>query len=467
MQAIYSLASFRALEKDFAERPLMQLAGLAAFKKIQTLYPNARSMRVIAGPGNNGGDGTWLAYFAALQGWQVALRFVYAPKNLAPEIKAGVWDQALFTPEAALDQDILVDAIFGLGLDRPVEGSAKMAIDWINRQTIPIIALDLPSGLAAETGQVLGEAVSATHTVTFLGLKAGIVTGQGRNYSGEVHLEPLLSEAELASYPLTAWYYGQAEVQGLLPPRPPSGHKAEFGQVLVIGGAPGMSGAGKLAALGALRIGAGKVILATHPEHAHFQNLDHPELMTAAIATPEDLAPYLERASVIAIGPGLGRSLWGETLWASVLQVKRPLVVDADALFFLAKHQTPSQQWILTPHPGEAATLLQKATAEVEADRLHAAKQLQKRYGGVAVLKGGGSIVQSAEGSFICKEGTPYMASPGMGDFLTGILAGLLAQGLSLTAAALLGVAEHAAAAASVYEDEGRPVLAGDLEEYL
>ncbi|MBI5461258.1 MAG: NAD(P)H-hydrate dehydratase [Gammaproteobacteria bacterium] len=241
-------------------------------------------------------------------------------------------------------------------------------------------------------------------------------------------------------------------------------HKGDFGHVLVIGGQPGMSGAARLAGEAAARVGAGLVSIATHPQHAAVLNNGRPELMCHAVANAETLKPVLERASVLAVGPGLGQSDWARGLLATVWDTDVPMIVDADALNLLAQEPMRRDRWVLTPHPGEAARLLGCSTAEVQADRLAAVRHIQARYGGVAVLKGAGSLIADGSHCRVCSAGNPGMASGGMGDVLTGVIAGLYAQGLSLTESAAAGVLLHALAADSAAQRDGeRGLLASDL----
>jgi NAD(P)H-hydrate epimerase len=254
----------------------------------------------------------------------------------------------------------------------------------------------------------------------------------------------------------------------LPPPRPKNAHKGLFGHVLVVGGDYGFAGAARMAAEAAARVGAGLVSVATRPEHALLIPVARPELMARGIESPEALGPLLERAGVIAVGPGLGNSDWSAALFSRILETGAQLVVDADALNLLARDPLKRSDWILTPHPGEAARLLGCTSAEVQNDRFAAAAQLQQRYGGVCVLKGCGTVIATeTQAPAVCSDGNPGMASGGLGDVLTGTIAGLLAQGLDLHAAALLGVCLHAAAGDRAARDGQRGLLAMDLMSWL
>ena len=242
-------------------------------------------------------------------------------------------------------------------------------------------------------------------------------------------------------------------------------HKGDFGHVLVIGGAPGFSGAVRLAGESALRVGAGMVSIATHPEHAAYLNVTRPELMCHAIADEKALAPLFERATVILLGPGLGMQPWGQMLWHAALSVKKPIVLDADGLNLLAQNPTQRTDWILTPHPAEAARLMGDVTTQtIQADRQKYAQALQKAYSGVVVLKGADTLIATEKQIFLNPVSNPAMATAGMGDVLSGIIAGLCAQGLSLADAAKLGVVVHSSAAEEMSLLIGeRGMLASDL----
>ena len=372
------------------------------------------------------------------------------------------------TPIALPGHSVLVDALLGTGLDRPVEGPWAAAISALNAAGAPVLALDIPSGLHADTGGVLGIAVRADATMTFVGLKQGLFTGAGPDCCGEIRLATLeVPEAVYSCESPSARRVDWAEQSPSLGLRRRAAHKGDFGHVLLIGGAPGMSGAVRLAGEAALRAGAGLATVATHPDHAAWINLARPELMVRAVEDPEALDGPIERADAIAIGPGLGRDAWGRRLWDRVRGVRKPLVVDADALNLLAEGPEIGPDWVLTPHPGEAARLLGCTAAEVELDRFGAAREIQRRYGGVVVLKGAGTLIQgdSDRPTSVCTDGNPGMATAGSGDVLTGVVAALRAQraGLDAEAAACLGVCLHAAAGDRAALGGERGMLAGDI----
>jgi NAD(P)H-hydrate epimerase len=476
--ALYRAEQVRALDRCAIERhgipaaELMQRAGAAAFRLLRARWPAARRILVLAGAGNNGGDGYVVAAEALAAGLDVRLLQMGDHDRLSAESAAAA---AGFTRRGGRaepcrrlppDADVLVDGLLGTGLAREVSGQWAAIIDAVNAARAPVLALDIPSGLDADTGRVLGTAVRANATISFIALKQGLFTGRGPGCRGDLYFDGLdVPPAIYATELLAARRVDWRKERELLPIRPLDAHKGMAGHVLVVGGAPGMSGAPRLAGEAALRAGAGLVTVATHPAHAAMLNLTRPELMVHGVATPDDLAAVAARADVIAIGPGLGRDDWGRDLLDAVLTLDRPLVVDADALNLLARDPRRREDWVLTPHPGEAARLLDTDIAGIEQDRFAAAAALQRRYGGALVLKGAGSIVEGPgqRPPAVCSDGNPAMASAGMGDALTGIIAALLAQGLAPEQAAGAGVCLHAAAGDRAAHGADRGMLAGDL----
>jgi NAD(P)H-hydrate epimerase len=455
---------------------LMTRAGAAAFRVLQHSWPRARSVVLLCGTGNNGGDGFVVARLAREAGMQVDVLMLGEAAQLRGDarraceamLKAGVQVSA-FVPDRWPIADVAVDAIFGTGLDREVTGVHREAIDLLNHQNIPVLSLDIPSGLHTDTGKVLGIAVHATKTVAFIGLKQGLYTGQGPDYCGEIFFDGLeISEEVYRRVPFPAFRITQDWVAPLLRPRSRTAHKGDYGHVLVIGGERGMAGAVRMAGEAAARVGAGLVSIATHPIHAAPLNAARPELICHGIADRKELPSLLGKVGAVAIGPGLGRGEWGRGLFGAALDSGLPLVVDADALNWLAQEPLRRTHWILTPHPGEAARLLNVTTAEIQADRWLAVRELHKRYGGVVVLKGAGTLIcNGVDPVALCDAGNPGMAAGGMGDVLTGIIAGLLAQGLDPWKAAVAGVYLHGRAGDAAAVRGERGMMAGDLLEQL
>ncbi|MFN2308797.1 MAG: NAD(P)H-hydrate dehydratase [Gammaproteobacteria bacterium] len=452
---------------------LMCRAGAAALRALHARWPRARRIRVVCGAGNNAGDGYVLARLAHDAGLEVGVAWLYPPERLqgsaataqAAARAAGV-PLAAFHEVALQGAELIVDALLGTGLDRPLDASWAAAVVAINAAGRPVLSLDLPSGLHADSGAVLGAAVRADLTVTFIAPKLGLYCGSGPDLAGEIEPADLELPAEVfRGLPVAVWRLAAAGLPRWLPgPRPRSAHKGQFGHVLVVGGQPGMGGAARLAAEAAARVGAGLVTLATHPAHADVLTAGRPELMCLGVAGPEDLLPRVARATVVAVGPGLGQGAWARALLAALWAADRPLVVDADALNLLAQTPMRRDDWVLTPHPGEAARLLDTTAAAVQADRPAAAAALQSRYGGVVVLKGAGTLIHDGQRCRLSTAGNPGMASGGMGDLLTGAVAGLRAQGLAPGAAATAAVLLHGLAGEAAARDDGeRGLLAGDL----
>jgi len=479
---LYRAADVRELDRIAIEEfsipgiDLMTRAGEAAFAALQFRWPAARRIVVVCGAGNNGGDGFVVARLARVQGLAVSVVVATSLESLKGDAKlayesmvaAGVESQPI-TSELLADADVVVDALLGTGLDREVGGVLRDVIVEINAATTPVFAIDISSGLNADSGAVMGVAINAAATISFIGLKQGMLTGDGPAYCGEILFDDL--DIPLAAYDkvaVAAERIEYDELSALLPRRARTTHKGDCGHVLVIGGAPGMSGAVRMAGEAALRCGAGLVTIATAIEHAAIISQTRPELMVQGVNDASDLRPLMKKADVIAIGPGLGRSRWGVAMLDAALSADVPLVVDADALNLLAVEPHLRDDWVLTPHPGEAARLLNISTPEVQAERFSAIDKLQCKYGGVVALKGSGTLVLDQDGALsLCDSGNPGMASGGMGDVLTGVIAALIAQRLELTAAAKLGVCLHASAAdrASVAGERG--LLASDLMPHL
>ena len=432
-------------------------------------------MPLSCGGGNNAGDGYILARLATRANIHCDVLAIAAAAALQGAARIAL-EKFLVTDNAPSEfaqanfakADIIIDALLGTGLDREVTGQYREVITAINRAHKPVLAIDIPSGLNADTGQCMGAAVKATVTLTFIGLKQGLFTAQGPEHSGRILFSALGVPADIySSTRPTAVRLDTPDVTGHLPIRPRNSHKSDFGHVLLVGGDYGLAGAITMAAEAAVRVGAGLVSVATRPEHALSIPLARPELMTLGIQAVSDLNPLLEKATVVAIGPGLGQSDWGRALLSRVLETKLPLVVDADALNLLAQEPAYSDRWVMTPHPGEAARLLGGDPGDIQADRFASAAALRQKYGGVLVLKGSGTIIADAEGLSVCTAGNPGMASGGMGDVLTGVIAGLIAQHLGIDAAARLGVNLHAHAADAAAQDGERGLLASDLMPHL
>ncbi|MFV0277857.1 MAG: NAD(P)H-hydrate dehydratase, partial [Parahaliea sp.] len=387
---------------------------------------------------------------------------------LASGVVVKPWQAGALEPRG-----VLVDALLGTGLGGEVRPAQREAIEAINASGLPVLALDIPSGLCADSGRILGSAVRAAVTVTFISAKRGLYTGRGPDYCGELRLASLeVPAAACAAVPPSCRQLVLAPLLAALPPRAVDGHKGRYGRVLVVGGDHGLGGATLLAAEAALRCGAGLVSAATRAEHVPALLARRPEVMASAVSGGQPLAALVAAADVLALGPGLGRSSWSEQLFRAACDQPGggsgpALVVDADALNLLAQGvggvALGRDNWVLTPHPGEAARLLAIDTASVQADRFAAVRALQARYGGVAVLKGNGTLICDGVQLLLSDYGNPGMASGGMGDVLSGVIAALLAQGLPALLATALGVCLHGRAADIAAADGQRGLLASDL----
>jgi NAD(P)H-hydrate epimerase len=370
-----------------------------------------------------------------------------------------------FHPDVLLGAEVIVDAILGTGFKHPLGGQILEGIRAINASGKPVLSLDVPSGLDSDTGEVAKDAVGATATISFICLNPGIVTGNGPDRCGRVFFDSLqVPETVFSGIKPVAARISAGQVAGIFEKLPHRHHKGDAGHLLVVGGALGMGGAVRLAGEAALRVGAGLVSVATRPEHASYLNIGCPELMVKGIEGSPNLSALLQRATAVVVGPGLSLGCWGRDLLARVIEMELPLVVDADGLNILSEQPTVAANWILTPHPGEAARLLGGSTQEVQKNRLAATQRIQERYGGVCILKGAGTLVATPNGSLsVCNRGNPGMATAGMGDVLAGVVGSLLAQGLDLGDAAKCGTWLHSAAADLAATDGERGMIAGDL----
>ena len=474
---LYTSAEIRALEKALIEGrgvpgyELMGRAGQALFEFCRRELPKGGRVLTLCGPGNNGGDGYVAARLLRQAGYAVELISLADPEKLRNEAARAFEDwrtiggrTALFEGSLPDGADLVIDALLGIGLERPLAGDYLAAVRAMNDLPVPVLAVDIPSGLTSESGQPLDEAVRATATLTFIGLKLGLFSGRGPDYCGVVHCADLgASDAGLSGRRASVQLFDDGLLSGLLPRRARDAHKGHFGHVLAIGGENGLSGAVRMAAEAAARVGAGLVSVATREAHAALVSSGCPVVMAHGAESGDTLRALIDAATVVAIGPGLGRRAWGRNCWEIASAADKPMVVDADALNLLAEKPGRSEHWILTPHPGEAARLLDTTTKQVQADRVAAVKALQRRYGGVVALKGAGTLVADGETVTLCQHGNPGMATGGMGDVLTGVIAGLLAQGLNGADAARAGVQAHALAGDRAAGDCPRGLLAPDL----
>lgn len=476
---LYARAAIRALEAsavagaDGDAFTLMARAGLAGWHELLRHWPQAQDIGVLCGPGNNGGDGYVLARHAMESGRRVTVLRLPGHQPRGPLALRACREYA--AAGGAVEEyggqlpavDVWVDALFGIGLSRPLEAHAAELVEAVNASGQPVLALDAPTGVDTETGVVAGSAVRARVTLQFLGGHVGLHTGAALDWVGDAVVAGLDVPAHLVeAIQPSALCLRREDLVGRFQPRARGAHKGDSGFLLCIGGEDGTGGAVLLAAEAALRCGAGRVGVATRTAHVAAMLARRPEVMTQAVEGASMLRGLIDRADVVAIGPGLGQGAWGSAQFGVVMASGKPLVLDADALNLLAKRgsiRLPAGT-VLTPHPGEAARLLGVDTALVQADRLSAARRLCERYGCVVVLKGAGTIVAAPDRTpRVIAAGNPGLATGGTGDVLTGIIAALRAQQHPPFEAACMGALLHAMAGDMAAVEGERGMLASDL----
>lgn len=479
-EALYTTAEVRrldaaAIESGIESFELMTRAGSAAFSLLRERWPACERLMVLCGSGKNGGDGFVLASLAKRAGFEVTLCCMKSPYELGGEVlmaaqlaqKAGL-DIALFTdieraPRGRFSSRscVFIDALLGTGFQSPLREDYAGAISWLNQYGREnILSLDMPSGVNADTGVMASCAVMAALTISFIGRKRGLYTCEAKAHCGDVFFSDLdVPRAIYASVPKPCFLlsFSDAELGGMLV-RGENTHKGLHGHLGVLGGDKGLAGAALLAAEAGLRTGAGMVSLFTREEHVVAALARRPELMVTGLEGDSGLGAKLAACSSLVLGPGMGRSDWSLCITRDALDVTVPTVIDADALNLIAdgRIDLPSNgTFIMTPHPGEAARMLGLSVRDIQQDRFSAASSLQRRYGGVVVLKGAGTLIADDSSMWVCHAGNPGMAVAGMGDVLAGIIGALLAQGLKPLHAARVGVWVHSRAADIIADRRG------------
>ena len=461
---------------------LMRRAAQSCYDEIMRRWPTVKSVTIFTGAGNNGGDGYEIGSLLCRSGCEVSVVEVMGAPAKQPAARARetclahgavILDSApLLRAPSKLATELVIDAMLGGGLNRPLTGNAVKAVECINKISAPVLAVDIPSGLSADTGCALPHAVHADLTVTFIARKQGLYTGDAKDCCGRIVYADLQADrAVFDQVEPAAWLLGEHSFKPIMPRRQNS-HKGDYGHVLVVGGDFGTAGAVRLAAEAAMRCGAALVSIATRAEHAAEIVAGCPVLMVHGITLHgtvlrPDIDPLLEKADVLVVGPGLGRNDWSRALFSKIIEADRPKVVDADALNLLAEEHHRADNWILTPHPGEAGRLLGVAGSEVQTDRFSAGRRIASRFGGVCVLKGAGTVVCSEARTAVCPVAIPALATAGTGDVLSGVVAALIAQGDSLQTAAERGVYLHACAGIQAAGGNQRGMLATDLMRHL
>jgi ADP-dependent NAD(P)H-hydrate dehydratase / NAD(P)H-hydrate epimerase len=485
---LYSAAQVRALDAHAIAQgtsgyTLMKRAGEAALRALRSRWPKALEIAVLAGGGNNGGDGYVLARFAQAAGLSATVLAVTAADQLTGDARTACRDfrssggpVVAYSDGLLAQADVIVDALLGTGLTSTVRAPMSEAIQAINACARPVLALDLPSGLNADSGAVMGAAVRADCTISFVALKTGLFLGDGPEYAGRLLFDDLeVTPPAEARFTALLERLGEGEIAQALPSRRRQANKGDFGRVLIVGGGAGMPGAVRLAGEACLRVGAGLVTVATARENLAAIAAGRPELIVHGVDQPDELPKLLGAADVVAIGPGLGCSDWAHALLERTLACGKRLVIDADALNLLAESRKIAPQGsVLTPHPGEAARLLEIGTQAVQADRMSALRSLMLRHpGAVIVLKGAGTLIGVSQVNApspmpaICERGNPGMAAAGMGDVLTGAIAGILGQCREPWLAARAGVMAHALAGDDLARERERGILALELADAL
>jgi len=474
-EPIYRIEALRVLEQSHAAAGLMERAGAAGAALAEKICKSrGRPILIVAGPGNNGGDALVVARRLIERGLAVTIVFAGTAERMPAEASAALARLTASGGQTCTDipestrWDLVVDGLFGVGLARPVAGRFAELIRAMQRSAqdsdCPLLALDCPSGLDADTGRVLDLAITASHTLSFLGLKPGLLTADGPDRCGEVLVDTLgvappdaTALAGIAPHPVGSTV-GQADIASAFHRRPRNSHKGIYGSAGILGGAPGMVGAPVLAGRAALKIGTGRVYLGIFDRIALRVDLRQPELM---MRSPDAL--FEAPLSALAIGPGLGDDEAAKAQLLKAIAVTMPLVIDADGLNLLGADPTLSDvlaqrsaPTVLTPHPAEAGRLLGLDVEAVQADRIATAHLLAQRYRAWVVLKGCGSVIASPSGQWwINTTGNPGLACAGTGDTLTGFMVGLLAQGHAPEIAVAAAVYLHGAAADRVAATQG------------
>lgn len=451
---------------------LMKRAGRAAFEAIVKRWPG-QALCILCGGGNNGGDGYVVAALAKQAAIDVSVYFTKSHDNLKGEAKrAAEFARQELVPmspmeslpaPSSLPDSVVVDALLGIGVKGELASDYKQAIEWVNAINGPVFAIDLPSGLSSETGSAVSTVcVNADVTMSFIARKCGLYTGDGRTYAGDRLFDDIGTEAVIRSRHAPVAFVLDASPLPAKLRRSQNSHKGSHGSAGIIAGAATMAGAALMAAEACLYSGAGLIKLMTSSTNLSAAQTRLPEIMSQGIKLEKGddhdaFKQTLNGCNALCVGPGMGRSDWARGLVQLTLESEAPKVIDADGLNMIASGEVrlSNSNHVLTPHPGEAARLLGKSIGEVQRNRYAAVVELQKRYGGVVILKGAGTLIANDDSIWVLTQGNPGMAVAGMGDVLAGIIVALLAQGLSLTEAAQLAAVAHSAAADRIVADQG------------
>ncbi len=451
-------------EFNIAGSRLMTRAGRATFALIQQRYPQHTSITLLCGAGNNAGDGYIVAALAQESGYQVELYYLRNPEDLTGDalgayqwaIRAGV-AMDRYSENTLFRGDLIVDAILGTGLKDNLTGLWQHAVENCNTSSKPVVAVDIPSGLNGDSGSVMGAAIKADATISFIGLKQGLFTAEGRQMCGEIffHSLDIPDEVYLKERPSAKLLKPDALLRQIKPRRK-SAHKGDHGRLLIVGGNAQMGGAVIMAAEAAVLAGAGLVSIITDKNNRSALQARLPETIVMTVDDSTDISESIQQSDFIVAGPGIGRDRWADNLLSQVINSDRPLLLDADALYYVAKNPLHKDNWIMTPHPGEAGYLLNTNSATIQSDRFNAIAQLHQQYGGTLVLKGSGTLVCSKHGKIaVNATGNPGLAVAGSGDVLAGVIAAIAVQGYEHDLAAQLGVALHGASGDILAQQQG------------
>jgi len=450
---------------------LMCQAAQAFITCLYEYYPDFERILIVCGQGNNAGDGYVIARLLSEKKIQVDV-FPLANPTVLQADAARAWQDWISSggdccaqlPTRLDKYDLLVDAILGTGLDRALSPEWIDCIETINHAPCLRVAVDIPSGLDADTGIIHGACIQADRTISFIASKCGMYTGQARQYCGQITLCALqLPDSIRAQFTPRAFLDHGLSLEHVFVSRPQTINKYEAGKVLIVGGNQSMPGAVILSALAALRSGAGMVKILTHPAHAAMIPIQYPEIICEGIAARQDISESLAWANVVVVGPGLGQDDWAMDILDQILLLNKPVVIDADALNLLSRSPQPLKHALLTPHAAEAGRLLQQHVQKIEADRFEAVLKLCATYTCHALLKGAGTLISDGHHIHISPYGNPGMASAGMGDSLSGIIAAFLAQGCQPMAALVRAANIHARAGDLAASDGQRGLIATDL----
>ncbi len=466
-ESVYRMDKAAVDNDGLSEIELMGRAGESVWSGIVERWPELSRITVFAGSGNNGGDAFVVAIQARRQG--VAVQFIVkgdlSRQSVTSRHYHDIWLDSGGNIEdwqqQAIEGELIVDGMLGIGLKSTLDQDWQNLIEAINQIDVPKVAIDIPSGLNAQTGIPQPCAIEAELTVTFIGIKIGHYLADGMDYCGEILFEDLGISSSTALSQAPALEVIDPTNLCLPEKRQHNSHKNRFGHLLVIGGDRGMAGAASLAAQAALRSGSGMVTVLVHPDCAHSLS-STPELM---VQSWQALDEKLAQASVIVVGPGLGQSDTARACLQRLSKVNLPLVIDASALTQEFLSSLSSQQVVITPHPGEAARLLGSSTADIQSDRFAASIELRNRFSCTSILKGSGSIIREpGQTPFINIAGNPGMAVAGMGDVLAGMIGAFIGQQLSAFEAAKASVYLHARCAELYAEKQDETgLIASDI----